>query len=119
MQPQPVQPPQPAAPTSPLPDGLRLTGVAGGGAIFSFSDGTQRLVRRGREIAPGVTLQAVRLRDVILAVGPTNFRLGFGGAPIPVQPPALPPLAPAPPIATAVPPAAPPPPTAFNANQAK
>lgn len=113
----------PAAPASPIPEGLKLTGTAGGGAIFAFSDGTQRLVRRGRDVAPGVTLQAVRLRDVILAVGPTNYRLGFGGPPIPIQPP------PPPPLSTPAPGAAPAPPsvaapavpmvTTFNAQQAR
>lgn len=76
-----------AAPAAPIPEGLKLTGVTGGGAIFSFADGSQRLVSRGRDVAPGVTLQAVRLREVILAVGATNYRLGFGGAAIPIQPP--------------------------------
>lgn len=114
-QPQPVQTvAAPAAPASPIPEGLKLTGVAGGGAIFGFSDGTQRLVRRGRDVAPGVTLQAIRLREVILAVGTINYRLGFGGVAIPVQPPAQA-ATPAPP-----PPAATPPPTPNpNANLAR
>jgi general secretion pathway protein C len=73
-----------------MPEGITLTGVAGSGAIFSFSDGSQRFVSLGRQVAPGVVLQAVRLRDVILAAGPTNYRLGFGGGPVAIQPPATP-----------------------------
>jgi hypothetical protein len=135
VQPQPVQtvqaaPAAPAAPASPIPEGIRLTGVAGGGAIFSFPDGSQRLVRRGRDLAPGVTLQAVRLRDVILAVGPVNYRLGFGGAAVPIQPPpqsapqmAAPPQPAGAPPPAAAPPGAPPvvapPPRTFNVQQAR
>jgi membrane-associated protease RseP (regulator of RpoE activity) len=84
----------PVAPAAVIPEGLSLTGVAGSGAIFSFSDGTQRFVARGREVAPGVTLQAVRLRDVLLAAATTNYRLPLGGTAIAIQPPPQP-LAPA------------------------
>lgn len=85
-----AQPPVPQAPAqaaSPIPDGLKLTGVVGGGAIFSFPDGSQRLIRRGRDVAPGVILQGVRLREVVLAVGPTSYRMGFGGPAVAIQPP--------------------------------
>jgi hypothetical protein len=34
-------------------------------------------------VAPGVVLQAVRLRDVILASGTMNYRLGLGGTAVP------------------------------------
>lgn len=104
-----VQPAAPvaAAPPQVIPEGLKLTGVTATGAIFSFSDGSQRLVRRGRPIAPGLTLQAVRLRDVIVTVGTVNYRLGFGGAAVPIQaqpsPALAPPGAPAPPLTVAVP----------------
>jgi hypothetical protein len=101
----PAVPVQAVAPATPIPEGLRLTGVTGRGAIFAYADGTQRLVARGRDVAPGVMLQAVRLRDVILAVGPTNYRLGFGGAALPIQPPGTVTAVAAPPA-----PAAPPPP---------
>lgn len=83
-----VAPPPPAAPPAAVPDGLSLTGVAGSGAIFSFADGSQRFVGRGRQVAPGVILQAVRLRDVILASGAVNYRLALGGVAVPIQAPA-------------------------------
>ena len=83
-----IAPPPPVAPPAAVPEGLSLTGVAGSGAIFSFADGSQRFVGRGRDVAPGVTLQAVRLRDVILASGAVNYRLALGGVAVPIQPPA-------------------------------
>jgi membrane-associated protease RseP (regulator of RpoE activity) len=73
--------------------------VAGSGAIFSFADGTQRFIGRGRDVVPGVTLQAVRLRDVILASGAVNYRLPLGGVAVPIQPPAQPPVQPVPAVA--------------------
>jgi hypothetical protein len=76
-----------AAPAAAIPEGLSLTGVAGSGAIFSFADGTQRFVGRGREVAPGITLQAVRVRDVILAAATTNYRLPLGGTAVAIQAP--------------------------------
>lgn len=82
--------PAPVAAPAALPEGMTLAGVAGSGAIISFKDGSQRFVGRGRQVAPGVTLQAIALRHVILAAGPTSYRLGFGGGPIPLQPPAAP-----------------------------
>jgi len=85
----------PAAAAAAVPEGLTLTGVAGSGAIFSFADGSQRFIRRGREVAPGIRLQAVRLRDVILAAGPTNYRLGFGGVATAIAAPAPTAVAPA------------------------
>ncbi len=74
-------------PAAVIPQGLSLTGVAGSGAIFSFPDGSQRFVARGREVAPGITLQAVRLRDVILAAATTNYRLPLGGTAVAIQAP--------------------------------
>lgn len=76
-----------ATPVAGVPEGITLTGVAGSGAIFSFADGTQRFVARGREVAPGVTLQAVRLRDVLLAAATTNYRMPLGGTAVAIQPP--------------------------------
>lgn len=103
--------PAPAAPASGIPEGLKLTGVSGRSAIFSFGDGSQRLVARGRDVAPGVTLQSVHLRDVVLVVGQTNYRLGFGGAAIPMQPVAATPAATTPaPVAVPVVPVTPTPP---------
>ncbi len=81
---QPIVQASPAVPAGAMPEGLKLTGVTGTGAIFSFADGSQRLVRRGGQVAPGMTLQAVRLRDVIVTMGAGSFRLGFGGALTPI-----------------------------------
>ena len=75
-----------AAPPGAVPDGRRLTGVTATGAIFAYADGSQRLVRRGREVAPGLTLEAVRLREVILSSGAGRFRLSFSGGTMPVVP---------------------------------
>jgi len=86
--PPPAAPAVPAAPAAAVPEGLTLTGVAGSGAIFGFADGSQRFVGRGRDVAPGIRLQAVRLRDVILASTNMNYRLGLGGTAVPIQPPA-------------------------------
>lgn len=102
---QPVIAVQPGVPTQPnpapgsVPEGLKLTGVTATGAIFAFPDGSQRLVRRGREVAPGLVLQAVRVRDVLLAANGATLRLTFSGPAIPVQatvgPVPTPPAAPA------------------------
>ena len=73
-----------------VPEGLKLTGVTATGAIFAFADGSQRLVQRGREVAPGLTLQAVRVREVILEANGTNLRLSFSGPATAVQAPANP-----------------------------
>jgi len=75
----------PVAAPAAMPEGITLVGVAGSGAIFSFKDGGQRFVGRGRPVAPGIVLQGVALRHVILAAGPTSYRLGFGGVPTPLQ----------------------------------
>lgn len=70
-----------------IPDGLKLTGVTATGAIFSYPNGSQMLVTRGREVAPGVTLQTVRMRDVLLSANGTILRLSFSGPAVPVQAP--------------------------------
>ncbi len=80
--------PAAAPPAGAVPEGLTLTGVAGSGAIFSFADGSQRFIARGREVAPGVRLQAIRMRDVILASATSNYRLGFGGVATAIAAPA-------------------------------
>ena len=91
-----------AAPAGGVPQGLILHGVTGSGAIFGFADGSQRYVARGRDVVPGLTLQAVALNHVILAMGSANLRLGFGGSPVPlsqaivVAPATTPPAAPTP-----------------------
>lgn len=82
-----VAPPEPAAGAGGMPEGLVLTGITGRGAIFAFGNGGQRYVPLGRDVAPGLRLQAVRMNDVIIAVGATAYRLGFGGAPRLIGPP--------------------------------
>lgn len=62
----------------------RLRGVlarpgGGGSAIIEAADGRQRLVRQGREVAPGVRLEAVNGDGVVLARGGTRQTLGFAG----------------------------------------
>ncbi len=85
-EPLPVAAPMPAAtvaapPAAPVPstEGLRLFGLLGSGAIIGFPDGTQRLVRIGRDVLPGVTLVAVRQHNVLLRSGGGDLILDFGG----------------------------------------
>ncbi len=91
---QPGAPAPPGAPVQPtpapggVPEGLKLTGVTATGAIFAYGDGSQRLVRRGREVSPGLVLQTVRVHDVILTANGTTLRLTFSGPATPMQPPA-------------------------------
>jgi hypothetical protein len=66
--------------------GVVLQGVSGGGpgggaALFQHAGGGQRLVRVGREIVPGMVLQAVGLTYAIggSAGSQTRFDLGKGG----------------------------------------
>ena len=79
-----------AAPVAAVPEGLTLTGVAGSGAIFSYADGTQRFIAKGRDVVPGLTLQGVTIRQVILSSGTNAYRLGFGGVATPMQAPIAP-----------------------------
>ena len=94
--PAPAMPVQPGVPVQPnpgpggVPEGLKLTGVTATGAIFAFADGSQRLVQRGREVAPGLVLQTVRVREVILSGNGTALRLSFSGPATAVQAPANP-----------------------------
>src|SRR4051794_17159264 len=67
----PVQPASVAAPTvtvAPSADvsQLQLYGILSRGAVIGMADGTQRFVPVGREIAPGVVLRRVDVRQVIL-----------------------------------------------------
>jgi general secretion pathway protein C len=69
----------PAAPTG-SGAGLSLQGVSGGGpsggaALIQYQTGTQRLVRVGREIAPGMVLKSVGLTHVIASSGGGDVRL--------------------------------------------
>lgn len=98
---------QPPASPGSVPEGLKLTGVTATGAIFAYGDGSQRLVRRGREVAPGLVLQVVRVQEVILSGNGTNLRLTFSGPAVPMQPTVAPAPATAP-IATPAPPTPPP-----------
>jgi len=109
-----------AAPAG-LTEGLVLHGVMAGGAVIGFPDGSQRYVPVGRELIPGLRLQAVQLREAILAAGSINYRLGFGGpatALTPAPPAAVVVRAPAPqPAGPAV--QVPSPPPAPNARRAE
>jgi len=102
--PPPVASTPPPASVAPAPapasaSGLLLVGVFGGGpgggaAILQTPDGSQRRVRIGREVMPGLLLRAVGLRHVVLATGSGDVRLEIGKAgAIPV---AAPPSGPAP-----------------------
>lgn len=89
-----VAPPPPPAPAAPVssPEGLRLHGVTGAGAIIAMQDGNQRLVRLGRDVLPGLKLEEVRVDHALLRSAAGVFRLDFtgvtaAGAPaVPVQP---------------------------------
>lgn len=87
-----VVPPQPApvavapstpppAPTMPAvsPEGLRLFGVTGSGAIIGTADGRQRLVRLARDVLPGLSLERVAADHAVLRSATGEFRLDFTG----------------------------------------
>lgn len=79
--------PAPAsAPAAATPEGLTLHGVMASGAVIGFADGSQVYVAVGRDVMPGLRLEAVRLHHAILAAGTTNYRLGFGGSASPLTP---------------------------------
>jgi len=63
------------------------------GAVIGFADGSQRYVAVGRDVMPGLRLEAVRLHHAVLAAGTTNYRLGFAGSATPVMPSGRPALA--------------------------
>jgi general secretion pathway protein C len=84
--PPPVAPPQmPAAPALPQADSsaaaaLVLRGVMGGGprggaAIIGFPDGSQRVVRVGREFLPGMTLRGIGVNYAIASSGSGVLRM--------------------------------------------
>jgi type II secretory pathway component PulC len=77
-QPPPVVSTAPATP-APSTEGLRLFGLLGSGAIIGLADGSQRLVRIGREVQPGLTLVEVRQHNVLLRSSAGDFTLDFGG----------------------------------------
>lgn len=85
-------PVQPAVPAPPLPvvnapaapvgaaSGLSLQGISGGGpgggaALIQYQTGAQRLVRVGREIAPGMMLKSVGLTHAIASSSGGDLRL--------------------------------------------
>jgi hypothetical protein len=75
---------QAAAPAAPAtsaatPEGLRLFGLLGSGAIIGLPDGSQRLVRIGREVLPSLTLVEVRQHNVLLRSATGDITLDFGG----------------------------------------
>ncbi len=74
-------PAPPAAPPPAAPDGLRLHGVTGAGAIIAAADGRQRLVAIGRDVLPGLRLEQVHLDHALLRSSTGAFRLDFTGAP--------------------------------------
>ena len=76
--PQMAESPPPAPPTA-SPDGLRLHGVTGAGAIIAGADGRQRLVAIGREVLPGLTLARVSVDHALLRSARGDFRLDFAG----------------------------------------
>lgn len=89
------RPPAAAAPAAPLlpvaapappssAEGLRLYGLLGGGAIVGLADGSQRFVRVGRELLPGLRVARVEQHHLVLASAGGELRLGFDGA-APVQ----------------------------------
>lgn len=80
--------PATAAAAGGAPEGLRLYGVTGRGAIIGLPDGSQRYVAIGRDVVPGLRLQAVRLHHALMGNATTTYRLGFSGPPSVVGPPA-------------------------------
>jgi hypothetical protein len=70
--------PAPSAPAV-TPEGLRLFGLTGSGAIIGLPDGSQRLVRIGREVMPGLTLAEIRQHSALLRSAAGEFQLDFQG----------------------------------------
>lgn len=81
----PPPPPSPAATQAPppsqaaTPEGLRLHGLTGAGAIIGMPDGRQRLVRLGADVLPGLRLDQVRVDHALLKSAAGEFRLDFTG----------------------------------------
>lgn len=80
LQPTPAPEPAPAAEPAASPEGLRLRGIAGAGAIIDNAAGGQRLVTIGREVSPGLVLERVGLDHVILRSPRGPVRLDFAGS---------------------------------------
>lgn len=79
-----IETPQRYAPAAaPLPEGLMLRGIFGGGprggsAIMRMQDGGERVVRIGREAAPGFVLKEVGLAHALLSGPGGDVRLELG-----------------------------------------
>ncbi len=69
----------PPAPPPVSPEGLRLHGVTGAGAIIAGADGRQRLIAIGREVLPGLTLARVSVDHALLRSAAGDIRLDFTG----------------------------------------
>lgn len=84
--------PAPSAAPVASPEGLRLFGVTGAGAIIGMPDGRQRLVRLGRDVLPGLRLETVRVDHALLKSSAGDYRLDFTGvtAATPAAPAAAP-----------------------------
>lgn len=74
----PMSPPAPAIPAA-SPEGLRLFGVTGSGAIIGTGDGRQRLVRLQSDARPGLRLERIAVDHVVLWSTTGEFRLDFTG----------------------------------------
>lgn len=81
--PSPAESPAPAEPQTvapaATPEGLKLHGITGAGAIIATVDGRQRLVSVGREVLPGLVLAENHRDHVVLRSGGSAFRLDFAG----------------------------------------
>ncbi len=75
----PQQPAPPPVSPAASPEGLRLHGVTGAGAIIAMPSGNQRLVMLGRDVLPGLKLEQVRVDHALLRSGAGAFRLDFTG----------------------------------------
>ena len=78
-----VTAPPPAALPAAMPAGILLQGVSGGGAgggaaLFQYPGGNQRLVRIGREVAPGTVLKSLGPTFVLVSSGGVDLRLDLG-----------------------------------------
>jgi hypothetical protein len=74
-----VTAPSPATLAPASPQGLRLHGVGGAGAIIGLPDSGQRLIPVGRDVLPGLTLASVGVDHAMLRSLAGTFRLGFDG----------------------------------------
>ena len=111
LPPPPMSVPVVSAPALPATDTaaigtIVLRGVMGGGpgggaAILDTPGGTQRVVRVGRDIVPGMVLREVGLRHVIATSGSGNVRLDLGKAGAQPVAPTVAPLGPGAPSAAA------------------